>query len=334
MPEDRPVGYYHCISRVVDRRFIFDTPEKEHFVALMRELEEFCDVQVLTYAVLSNHFHILTAVPHRPERLPSAEVVLAKLAELSGHQNVEAVRQELEMHRRHGDAEGEGRLLGKYYGRMWDVSTFMGLLKQRFTQWYNGRRGRKGTLWEERFKSVVVDGAGEALATMAAYIDLNAVRAGMVEDPKDYRWCGYGEALAGKKRAKVGLQEVVKALPGGKEESLSGSLAVYRMHLFNEGREERESVNEEGKLVRGALSREAAVKVLEEKGRLPAQDYVRCRVRYFCDGAVLGTREFVEEMFGVYRGWFGKKRKDGARRMRGIEEELYTMRDLRLRVFG
>ena len=40
---------------------------------------------------------------------------------------------------------------------------------------------------------------------MAAYIDLNPVRASMVEDPKDYRFCGYGEAVAGDKRAKFGL---------------------------------------------------------------------------------------------------------------------------------
>ncbi|MEZ5431159.1 MAG: hypothetical protein R3F31_08270 [Verrucomicrobiales bacterium] len=44
-----------------------------------------------------------------------------------------------------------------------------------------------------------------ALLTMAAYIDLNPVRAGMVDDPKDYRWCGYAEAVAGGRRARRGL---------------------------------------------------------------------------------------------------------------------------------
>jgi prevent-host-death family protein len=46
------------------------------------------------------------------------------------------------------------------------------------------------------------------LATMAAYIDLNAVRAGIVSDPKNYRWCGYGEAVAGKKKAREGLAAI------------------------------------------------------------------------------------------------------------------------------
>jgi hypothetical protein len=52
-----------------------------------------------------------------------------------------------------------------------------------------------GTLWEGRFKSVLVEGTGQTLSTMAAYIDLNPVRAGIVKDPADYRWSGYAEAV-------------------------------------------------------------------------------------------------------------------------------------------
>ena len=42
-------------------------------------------------------------------------------------------------------------------------------------------------LWAERFKSVLVEGSREALLTVAAYIDLNAERAGLVGDPAEYR---------------------------------------------------------------------------------------------------------------------------------------------------
>ena len=56
-------------------------------------------------------------------------------------------------------------------------------------------------IWEERFGSVVVEEEERALRTMAAYIDLNPVRAGMVLNPADYRWSGYAEAMAGKARA-------------------------------------------------------------------------------------------------------------------------------------
>lgn len=335
VPGDRPVGYYHCISRVVDRRFIFEEVQKEHFAALMRECEAFCEVRVLTYCLMSNHFHVLVEVPKRPEQLPTAEAVIAKLEQLTGHQQLGAVREQLASFRSLGDGEGEREWLETYYARMWDVSGFMKLLKQRFTQWYNGRTGRKGTLWEDRFKSVVVEGAGQALVGMAAYIDLNPVRAGLVKDPKDYRWSGYGEAIAGRRRAKEGLRTVAMAMGRGQEESLSGALETYRMQLYSDGSELNESVGSDGRPVRGALRHEKVLAVLADKGRLPLEDYLRCRVRYFCDGAVLGSREFVEDLFRTYRERFGAKRKDGARRMRGLAgADLYTLRDLRLNVFG
>src|SRR5262249_17261373 len=153
VPADRPVGFYHCTSRVVDRRFIFQEPEKDHFVSLMRECEAFCEVSVLTYSVMSNHFHILVEVPKPPQILPGPEEVLAKLSRLSGYQFVGAVREQFELYRKHQDTAGEAKLLAKYHARMWDVSAFMKLLKQRFTQWYNGRSERTGTLWEGRYKS-------------------------------------------------------------------------------------------------------------------------------------------------------------------------------------
>ena len=72
--------------------------------------------------------------------------------------------------------------------RMGDISQYMKALKQRFSVWYNRSHQRTGTLWNERFKSVLVEGRGNPLQTMAAYIDLNPVRAGLVKDPKDYRF--------------------------------------------------------------------------------------------------------------------------------------------------
>jgi hypothetical protein len=142
-----------------------------------------------------------------------------------------------------------------------------------------------------------------------------------------------GRRWRGRRGAKEGLRKVVAGLQQGVE-SLSGALAAYRMFLYLEGSEEREAVDENGKPVRGALRREAVLKVLREKGKLPLGAYLRCRVRYFCDGAVFGSREFVEGMFRARRGWFGERRKSGARKMRGLlEGELFTVRDLRVDVF-
>jgi hypothetical protein len=107
------------------------------------------------------------------------------------------------------------------------------------------------------------------------------------------------------------------------------------MWVFNEGNEEREALDEDGRPERGALRRGDVLRVLRKKGRLPLTAYLRCRVRYFCDGVVVGSKGFVEDVFRTYRTRFGMKRKDGARRMRGLANaDLYALRDLRLEVFG
>ena len=59
VPADAPVGYYHCQSRVVNREFIPHETEKDQFVSLMREHEDFREVEVLRYCVMDNHFHVL-----------------------------------------------------------------------------------------------------------------------------------------------------------------------------------------------------------------------------------------------------------------------------------
>jgi putative transposase len=61
---------------------------------------------------------------------------------------------------------------------------------------------------------------------------------------------------------------------------------------------------------------------------------LRCRVRYFTDGAVIGSKDFVDEAFAGARDRFSVKRKDGARRLRGNAKAaagtLWSVRDLRV----
>ena len=336
-PSHLPVAHYHCISRVVERRFLFSPSDKDRFHALLRECERFCRVRVLTYAVLSNHFHILLEVPSRPpnDQLPSPDQIVADLRLLSGFQFPETVRQRFDELLAQNDQEGYSRYLASFHARMFDLSAFMKMLKQRFTQWYNARHQRCGTLWEERFKSVLVEPSSKALLAVAAYIDLNPVRAGIVRDPKDYRWCGYAEALAGRKHARSAIRSLVTSLQNGRQDSLSRSLETYRQHLFLEGDERREGVGPDGRSLRGSLRAASVASVLASKGKLPLSEYLKCRVRYFNDGAVLGGREFVEDMFRRFRHRFGASRTSGARPMRGLaDRSLFTWRDFRLRVFG
>lgn len=334
-PDHHPSAVYHCFSRIVDRRPVLGDAEKELFRSLLRELAEFCQLRILTFCVMSNHFHVLVEVPKPPQPLPTSEETLDALARLSGCQDVGAARQQLLSFRQSNDPDAEARWLARFHARRWNLSNFFKVLKQRFSALYNRRHGRKGTLWEERFKSVLVEGEGRALVTMAAYIDLNPVRAGLVQDPKDYRWCGYSEAVAGIPEAQDGLRRIVRALQANETVTEQQALESYRRHLFVEGSEEGESIREDGRTVRGSITREAVLKVLAAKGRLSTAEYLRCRVRYFCDGAVFGSRPFVESLFQSARHRFSPRRTTGARPIRGLAEGgLFTLRAFRVHVFG
>ena len=311
-------GYYHGMSRVIERRFLLGDHEKHVFRKIMRACETFCGVRIITYALMSNHFHILVYVPEQGE-ISDAELA-RRLEALYTKSRAGEIMGELRKLRTEGFAQEAERLKGSFTYRMGDVSEFFKTLKQRFTQWYNRKNNRRGTLWEERFKSVLVEGRGNVLATMAAYIDLNPVRAGLVEDPKDYRFCGYGEAVAGITVAREGLAKVAQSLGQGAQWRAAGP--AYRLYLHARG---------EANASKPGMTRERVKAVLAEGGKLTPSELLRCRVRYFSDGVALGSREFIENVFRSHRGNFGPKRKTGARPIRGAETGgMFTARDLRL----
>lgn len=321
---------YHVMSRVVDRQMVLGGVEKEKFRRLMRSVASFSGVKVLTYAILDNHFHILVEVPE-PEELSDKELI-ERLKHLYDRDHVSRIAGWIHGYREAGADGAADAVKARYTRRMYDLSEYVKTLKQKYTQWHNKRRGRRGTLWEERFKSVMIqpDRAREgqrdnALLTMAAYIDLNAVRAGIVVDPKDYRYCGYGEACGGSRPARAGLAGIF-AQYGRTEKAWQAVESLYRQQLYARG---------EQTASRAGFSREEVMAVLEGDGNLQLSQALRCRVRYFSDGVVLGSKSFVEDVFQRNRAQFGLKRKTGARPLRKTQAgDLCTMRDLRREVIS
>ena len=323
---------YHVMSRVVDRQMVLGGEEKEKFRKLMRAVEGFSGVNVLTYAILDNHFHLLIEVPE-PEPVSDDELI-RRLGFLYDADQVARIADWIKGYREAGEDDAAELVRARYTRRMYDLSEYVKTLKQKYTQWHNKRRGRKGTLWEERFKSIMIqpDRAREgqwdnALLTMAAYIDLNAVRAGIVSDPKDYRYCGYGEACGGSRQAREGIGGIFAHYGQGQGETQWQAISgQYRQQLFERG---------EKTVSRAGFTRAAVKTVLESDGKLTLSQALRCRVRYFSDGVVLGSKVFVEDVFQRNREQFGLKRRSGARPLRRAEVGgLCTMRDLRLEVIS
>jgi REP element-mobilizing transposase RayT len=312
------------MSRTVGNTFLFKDAEKEVFRKMMWQVADFCGVEILSYCIMSNHFHVLVRVPY-VESVSDAELLrrfkvlypkptkyqVASFADierllLAGGADAAEVRQSL-------------------LSRMGDLSEFMKTLKQRFSIWYNRNHDQRvGTLWADRFKSVLVEGQGNPLQTMAAYIDLNPVRAGIVEDPKDYRFCGYGEAVSGVKAAQAGLIQIWRDR-GARE--IDSALRAHRLLIFGK------HASEPGL---SELSRERALKVLDrEDGQLPKSVMLRCRVRYFTDGAILGSAEYVRGFTETWQMERGCKHPPKVQRMRGSDwDGLAVIQSLRRSVFS
>jgi REP element-mobilizing transposase RayT len=297
-------GLYHVVSRVVDKRMIFGGEEKRRFRSLLVAYGGFSGIEVVAWCLMDNHFHLLLHVPsragHDPSGLPEEEV-LRRLRLIYKEEAVREIERVLGLC---ADAEGRRRYLEQFTRRMGDLPMFMRTLKQRFSRWYNLRQNRKGTLWEDRYRSVVVEiqgntTLGHAARIVAAYIDLNPVRAGLVEDPAEYAWCGYGRAVVGEKEC---VRGVTRLWGGGRGEA--AAMAEYRVFLFEEGSEEKTEDNKTQDTRTGEMKARVGIdarKVWEERergGRLPMRVMLRLKSRYLVDGAAIGGAEFLRRLTG------------------------------------
>jgi REP element-mobilizing transposase RayT len=322
--------------------------EKEKFRMFMRMYENFSGCRVLSYCLMSNHVHLLVEVPPKPEDGISDDVFLKRLSALYSEAFVADVASQIHEARHEGGLEGGNparveEIKGRFTHRMHDLSQFMKGLMQRFTQWFNGRHKRKGRLWEDRFKSVIVE-SGTAARMMAAYIDLNPVRAGIVEDPAEYRWSSYGEAVGGGPRGngKKAREGLVRAMMSDRDAGFDATMwkqasrqyrSLMGMALERKPSNARRVVQSEqveANMGQEGENRERAF------GEVGMKKILRTRVRYFTDGAVIGSKGFVNEAFDADRKRFSEKRKDGARKMRGVGKAaggtLWSVRDLKVGV--
>jgi len=119
----------------------------------------------------------------------------------------------------------------------------------------------------------------------------------------------------------------------GRKSTWDEASAGYRKLLYMIG--EQRGTRKTGAPLKPGFRREKVEAVVKAGGSLSMNELLRCRVRYFTDGAVLGSRAFVEDVFNRHRQPFSPKRKTGARPMAGGQwGDLCTARRLRLQVIS
>jgi putative transposase len=297
---------YHVVTRTFSAGILFSDTECQALIDLLHSMSRFTGVEVLTYCVMPDHLHLLVRVPDRDEWLSTrlgddAEKGLLKhLSTFYSKAFIDSLKDQLQLDHSRNRADLAQKRIQTFIDRLCDLGAFMKEFKTRFTKWFNNRHKRRGTVWLERYKSVLVEdqtrasGEPTALTLIGLYINLNPVRAKMTDDPAAYPWCGYAAALVGAGMERKGLLQLSGLRSWVKAE------AMLRACLAG---------NQEG------------------SARWAWRELLLGRVRYFTDGAVLGSRDFVK----TYRS---RDENDQRRvpKIRGLDKAatIYCMRDLRL----
>lgn len=333
-------NFYHVMSRTCGGNLFFDPTEKEALRRILHRVADFCGIQLLTYCVMGNHFHILASIPHRPTWIarfegPEGERhLLSHLQTLYSKAYIQQLEAELHEWRCLGNELAAQKKLDSFKHRLCDLSRFVKEVKERFSRWYNKRHQRQGTLWMDRFKSVLIEGnlgkkhepesaRIDVVRTMAAYIDLNPVRADLVKDPADYPWCGYAEALAGKRKAQRGICRILEKPVDSWQTSLVAQTYADLLNSIHQSPNEEQppKTQKQPQPPRSTLQSR-----LDAGEKLTLPDLLSHRIRLFSEAIVLGSKDFVDEVFQTQRHKFGPKRQQGARPVSQYNVHLYSLK--------
>ena len=276
---------YHVVNKCALSSMILDDHGKGMFVKMMWKQAAFAGVEVLSYCVMTNHFHVLVRVPE-PHEICDKELLRRYRVLYGSNVPFSAAHSDvLETMLEEGGEEAD-ELRKRLIARMHNLPSFVSELKQRFSIWYNKNRKNSGTVWAERFRSIIVEDAPEYTAPVAAYIDLNPVRAQIVEDPSEYAFSSYGATMqVNDNLSKDGLVLLYQSV-----RSWKSAIRSYRVLLYGKGAQSKGHVHKD----KGMIDPEKALQVVKDGGKLTWAEFLRMRVGYFTRGGALGSEAFIQ----------------------------------------
>ena len=172
--EESSIAYYHLIAKVIEHTpgnyvYAFDDGHKKKLEDLLWELDNLYLMEVVSYCIMSNHVHIVLARDNSAhERIKLTDVALKYQYYYKLKFAPDARSSEVK----------------KFRKRLNSISSFMKDFQFKFTWWFNYNQAvkRRGSLWNRRFKSVVLK-SPKALAECMKYVELNPLRAKMTKNP-------------------------------------------------------------------------------------------------------------------------------------------------------
>jgi hypothetical protein len=177
--------WYHCISRCVRRAFLFaenhEFDRKEWLDQRLKELDSIFAVSVAGFSLMDNHLHLLLRIdPDVAKAWTPTEVAQRWLKLFPPRRNripVAPTQDDLER------SASDPQWVEQKRERLASLSWFMKCLKEPLSRKANREEHCRGTFFEGRFKSIAILDE-ESILTIAAYIDLNPVAAGISPLPE------------------------------------------------------------------------------------------------------------------------------------------------------
>jgi putative transposase len=278
---------YHVMSRTALDGFVLGDVEKDYLVSIIKRLSSIYFSEVLGFCIMGNHFHLVTRM--QPGVIYTDEEIKKRFSLMyADNPKRELMTDQI-----------------SYYREKWsNLSEYVKEIKQTFSRFYNKRHKRKGFFWADRFKSILVN-EGDTLINLLAYVDLNPVRAGIIAKPEEYRWSSIGYHFK----------------TGNKSKFLSTDFGLIEFSSLPESKKFKKYL--EFVYLKGGLADNYELPEMNSDNLAP----LLRKNRYFIDGGIIGSKDFVMKFYGQFKEYFSSKTE---RRPRGVAgfADLYSLKRL------
>ncbi len=297
-------AFYHLTNRVAGSTdwFPFENPEAgQKLLDMMLFYVNVYRCRLAAFQIMGNHFHFVVHFEKprplsRKELMESAHKLYGRKAEVKTEDWT--------------DAQWKA-----FNERLFDVSKLMANVNGLYALWFNRKFGRRGHLWGDRFKNPELLGL-EAVQDGILYVELNAVRAGLVKRPEQWKWGSARWRLNGEDQTLIPLEEL---FPPDPETDAYGS---YRARLYYRGAVPTR--DNQAAIPRWILHQE------QRRGFTRAGAFRR-RLRFLTDGLAVGPAEKVAQLLERYRqqGRY-RRRRHPISQLDGV---LFSLREQRSNAF-
>ena len=267
-------AFHHLTNRVAGRTdwFPFKNDQaRRKLLDMMLFYVNAYRCRLAAFQIMGNHFHFV--VHFEKPRALSRDELMDSAHKLYGRQAEKKT------------ADWTVAQWKAFNQRLFDVSKLMADVDGLYARWFNRKFGRRGHFWSDRFKNPELLGS-EAVQDAILYVELNAVRAGLVKRPEQWKLGSARWRLTGEDQDLIPLEELFPSDPG------TDLYSSYRARLYYRGavptREDQAAIP------RWILQQE------HRRGFTRAGAFRR-RLRFLTDGLAVGPAAKVAQLLETYR---------------------------------